>query len=234
MASYLGHLSCASVLGAAYGSAAVWMGMDWGAVFLGAGLTTLGGLLPDVDSDSSVPVREMFGIAAVAGPLLLVRRFEAWGLSVEQLLVVLAGLYLLIRYGLSRVFKHFTVHRGVFHSIPALLIAGLSVFLLYGSEDVNLRLFLAGGIMLGFLSHLLLDEFSIMDFEGAPLEAGKRAVSALKFRASSWQVTTAAYVTLLFLAGLTALEVGALPKMSRSHSDATLSIPSPPPADVEE
>src|SRR5205823_13701277 len=65
MASYVGHLTFSSMLGAAAGGFAAWqLHLDWGPVFLGAGLTTLGGLLPDLDSDSGVPVREVFGLAA--------------------------------------------------------------------------------------------------------------------------------------------------------------------------
>src|SRR5262245_59862787 len=55
----------AAVLGAAYGSVgSLVLGLDWGPVFLGAGLSALGGLLPDLDSDSGVPVCELFGLAA--------------------------------------------------------------------------------------------------------------------------------------------------------------------------
>ena len=66
MASYQGHLAAASVLGAAYGGLGyVYWGLDWGPAFLAAGLTALGGLMPDLDSDSGVPVRELFNVAAV-------------------------------------------------------------------------------------------------------------------------------------------------------------------------
>src|SRR3954453_13592834 len=126
MASYLGHLSFSSVLGAAYGSVgALYLGLDWGPVFLGAGLTTLGGLLPDIDSDSGVPVRELFTLGAVITPFLLLARLATLGFSVEQILVILSAVYLLIRYVISNVFKKYTVHRGIYHSVPALLIAGL-------------------------------------------------------------------------------------------------------------
>src|SRR5262245_5378404 len=104
MASYQGHLALAAPLGAAYGAAAAFYLLpdsDWGVYFLGAGLTTRGGLLPDLDSDSGVPVREMFGLLAVAVPILLFRRLEHT-FTLEQTLVILAGLYLLIRYGRRR------------------------------------------------------------------------------------------------------------------------------------
>src|SRR5579872_7274056 len=156
MASYRGHLAFSAVLGAGYGSLALtrWH-FDWGPAALAAGLTTLGGLLPDLDSDSGVPVRELFGITAAVAPFLLYQHLRDRALTGEQTLVVLAGVYLFIRYGLSSFFKRWTVHRGMFHSIPALLIAGLGTFLLYHPvpDDPPLRLFLAGGVMLGFLSH---------------------------------------------------------------------------------
>src|SRR2546423_9040249 len=75
MASYRGHLSFAAVLGAGYGCwAAVQLDTGWGPPLLGAGLTTLGGMLPDLDSDSGVPVRMLFGVAAAAVPFLLFQR----------------------------------------------------------------------------------------------------------------------------------------------------------------
>jgi hypothetical protein len=101
MASYRGHLAFSSLLGSAYGAAAIleWH-YDWGPACLGAAITALGGLLPDLDSDSSVPVREVFGLAATVTPLLLLPRVEKLGFSFEQTLVILFGVYLLVRYGL--------------------------------------------------------------------------------------------------------------------------------------
>jgi hypothetical protein len=123
MASYRGHLMLAAPLGAAYGLVPLLRPEpEWGPAFLGAGLCTLGGLMPDLDSDSGVPVRELFGVLAAVVPALmyeaLVREHH---LPLEQALVVLAGVYLLIRYVLSGAFKRWTVHRGMFHSVPALL-----------------------------------------------------------------------------------------------------------------
>src|SRR6516162_7527105 len=137
MASYRGHLTFSAALGVAYGGFALWQwDFDWGVALLAAGLTTLGGLLPDLDSDSGVPVRELFGIAAAVTPFLLYQHLRDRGLSTEQTLDVLAD-----------VFKRWTVHRGMFHSIPALLIAGLVFYLGYHSDQPRLRLFLAGGVM---------------------------------------------------------------------------------------
>ena len=208
MASYRGHISFSAALGAAYGAVAIWQWhLDWGPVFLGAGLTTVGGLLPDLDSDSGVPVRELFGLSAALIPVLMLRRLFSFGLSSEQMFVVLAGIYLLIRYGLSELFKHATVHRGMFHSIPALLISGMIVFLLYQNPSLSLRLYLAAGVMLGFLSHLVLDELCSVDLSGARLKLNQFAGSALKFFSPSWPATLFAYAILALLGYLTYLEL---------------------------
>ncbi len=198
MASYRGHLCTSICLGAAYGALGVWAwDLDWGPAFLALGVTALGGVLPDLDSDSGVPVRELFGLAAAAAPFLLFSRLRAGGFTPEQTLAVLAGVYLLIRYGVSEVFKRLTVHRGMFHSLPAMAIAGLLVFLAFDSPSVWLRAYLAVGVMIGFLSHLVLDELCSVDFMGARLS--KSAGTALKLYSSSWSATVACY---MFLSGL--------------------------------
>src|SRR5206468_1768640 len=91
------------------------------------------------------------------------------------------------------------VHRGMFHSIPALLVAGLGVFLVYRPADEVVRWFVAGGVMLGFLSHLVLDELCSVDFTGARVRLNKYAGSALKFWSTS---ATATFTCYLLLFGL--------------------------------
>ena len=207
MASYQGHLAFSSCLGAAYGGFAAWQWqMDWGPALLGAGLTALGGLLPDLDSDSSMPVRELFGLAAAATPFLLIRRVLSQGFSMEQTLVILSGVYLLIRYGARALLGKLTVHRGMFHSIPAVLIAGLLVFLVYHSPVAGDRLFLAGGVMLGFSSHLVLDEWCAVDLLGARLHLRKYAGSPLKFFSPSWSATLMTYGLLAWLVYMVHME----------------------------
>jgi membrane-bound metal-dependent hydrolase YbcI (DUF457 family) len=204
MASYRGHLLFSAGLGAAYGALSLgeW-GLDWGPALVAVGLTTLGGLLPDLDSDSSVPVRELFGISAAVTPFLCFHRvYLLCGRSTERTIVILAGIYIFIRYVLSALFKRCTVHRGMFHSIPAVLIAGLGTFLLYQSHSVRLRGFLAGAVMLGFLSHLVLDEVCSVDFSGLRVRLNKYAGSALKFTSASWPATVFAYALLAGLAYL--------------------------------
>jgi hypothetical protein len=200
MASYRGHLAFSSGLAVAYGGLAAWkLGVPLPVAGVGAGLTALGGLLPDLDSDSGVPVRELFGLAGAVVPLLLLRTLATSGLSAEETLLAAGGSYAVIRYGLSRIFKHVTVHRGMFHSIPAMLIAGLAVFLGYRHPVFELRAYLAVGVMVGFLSHLVLDEVCAVDFRGLTPKLNQFAGSAVKLFSASWTANVVCYGVLGWL-----------------------------------
>jgi LexA-binding, inner membrane-associated putative hydrolase len=208
MANFQGHITTSGVLGVAVGAfGASYLHYDWGPVCLAAGLTTIGGMLPDLDSDSGIPVRELFGLAGVIVPLLLVHRLQRYDLTPEQLLVVLGGIYLTVRYGVAELFRRVTVHRGMFHSVPAMLIAGLAVFLMYNhhsessaaSDDLRKRIYLAAGVMIGFLSHLVLDELFAVNLMGVVPRLNQFAGSALKLRSDSWTATLFTYALLIGL-----------------------------------
>ncbi|HMF15958.1 MAG TPA: metal-dependent hydrolase [Gemmataceae bacterium] len=205
MASFRGHLVTAAGLGVIYGGAAYWrLGFDPILAAIAAGITAVGGLLPDLDSDSSVPNRILFRLAAVAAVIVTFQYLLTTYYPIMEGAVILAAAYLAVRYVLATGFRFITVHRGMFHSIPAMLIVGLSLYLLYGNYVERDRLFMAGAGMLGFLSHLVLDEICAVDFQGARLK--KPFGSALKLYSSSWSATTFCYGTLITL-GLLAWSV---------------------------
>src|SRR5438309_1109049 len=102
MASYYGHLTCSSALGVAYGGVAAWQfGVPLPVAAVGGVLTAVGGLLPDLDSDSGKPVRELFGLAGILAPLMALPALARADLSAEQMLLALGGIYLGVRYGLA-------------------------------------------------------------------------------------------------------------------------------------
>ena len=211
MASYRVHLTTSALLGVGVAAVAGWqLGLGWGPACLAGGLTALGGMLPDLDSDSGVPQRELFGLSAAAAAFLVLRPLEEHGYALEQRAVFAGGVYLLVRYGVRALFERLTVHRGMFHSIPALLIAGLAVFLLDHGPNLLARLVLAGGVMLGFLSHLLLDELWAIDLMGFRVRLNRYAGSALKFFSPSWSATLMAYLVLAALGLLAWQEITAL------------------------
>ena len=206
MANFQGHITTSGVLGVVVGAVGAWyFHYDWGTCCLAAGLTTIGGMLPDLDSDSGIPVREMFGLAGVIVPLLLVNRLQRLAVTPEQLLVLLGALFLLVRYGGAAAFRRITVHRGMFHSLPAMLIAGLGVFLMHRcdhlpiDEELRKRLYFAVGTMIGFLSHLALDEMFAVNLMGLVPRLNQFAGSAIKLRSDSMTATLTTYGILCVL-----------------------------------
>lgn len=207
MAGFRTHITVSGALGFVYGGCAVQpLGFTTEAGVLAAGVTAVGGMLPDLDSDSGVPIREMFSLAAVVLPLMFVRRMIHAGVSPEGILASLLFGYLFVRYVLANVFKELTVHRGMFHSVPAMLIAGLCVYLAYHSPDRGIRLLLACGVMAGFLSHLVLDEIYSVDWRGVRPKLKSSAGTALKLASPSLPATAVCYLILGGLAYLAYLD----------------------------
>lgn len=197
MAGFRMHVGVAATIGVGYGYFLhKGIGCHWESGVLCTTLTAVGGMLPDLDSDTGRPVREIFGLAAAVVPLVAMPRLTQLGLSPEGVLASLVLSYLFVRYGLAWLFNQFSVHRGMFHSIPAMLISGLAVYLGYHTDNYRLRMELAVGVMLGFLSHLILDEIYSVDFNGIRLTVKKSSGSALKFFSDSLPATTVCYTIL--------------------------------------
>ena len=197
MAGFRMHIGTSTVCGIAYGGVAVKMlGHSPETALLAAGVTAIGGMLPDLDSDSGVPVRELSAFAAAAIPMLALPRLENSGISTEGMFAVMGATYFLIRFGLAWFVRMISVHRGMFHSVPAMLISGLAVYLAYGSPLMSVRLLLAAGVMIGFFSHLLLDEIYAVDFNGIRIKLNNFAGSAIKFVSPSVLATTVCYLIL--------------------------------------
>ena len=197
MASYRGHLTTSVGLGIAYTAVSIFqLNVDWPIAAVGGILTALGGLLPDLDSDSGVPVRELSHLIATVAPLALLRRISGLGWSHEQAFLAAAGVYVFVRYILFSMFRKITVHRGMYHSIPAMLIAGLATFLVWEHPSVEVRAFLAVGTMLGFLSHLVLDELCSVDLNGVIPKLNHFSGTAVKFYSPSMSATAFTYLIL--------------------------------------
>ena len=81
-------------IGLAYGTGA-YFGFDMPLphCFVAAGLCSVAGMLPDLDSDSGIPLREMLSFVSVIVPLLMLNRFEQLGMSAEQMVFVAGVLY---------------------------------------------------------------------------------------------------------------------------------------------
>lgn len=185
MANFKTHVTTSSVLGAGYACLGAYQGLDIEAALVAGGLCGIGGMLPDIDSDSGIPVRETMGFAAAVTPLLLVDRFQQLGLNYEQMVLAGGASYLFVRFGVARLLMRYTVHRGMFHSIPALLIFTGLAFLICGSANLQLRYFKAGGVFVGVFSHLMLDEIYAVEWKGGRWRFKKSFGTALKLWSDS-------------------------------------------------
>lgn len=203
MADFKTHLTVSTVLGIGYGAGAYFLyDAPWPTCLLAGGLCSVSGMLPDIDSDSGVPLRESIGFAAAVVPMLMLDRFRAMGWSSELTVLSGAAIYLFIRFVISWIVKHFTVHRGMFHSLPAAAICFLGAFLICSGSDIYLRLFKAGGVLVGFMSHLLLDEIWSIEFTYGIPSFKKSFGTAIKFWGDSMIPNFIAYGSLVALVGV--------------------------------
>ena len=138
-------------------------------------------MLPDLDSNSGIPQREMLSFVSVIIPMLMLQRFQALGLEPEHMVFIAGVMYVIIRFGIGGLFRRYTKHRGMWHSIPAAIIAGLVTFLVCLSGDFEIRLFKSWAVVIGFVSHLLLDEIYAVDWQGRQIRVKKSFGTALKF-----------------------------------------------------
>lgn len=198
MALFTTHLTVAATLagsGAAFLAGQQIVTPLQGALLLCVG--TFGGVLPDIDSENSLPARGIVTCLALAlgyvATIACVDAVPAWVLPLLFLLLFFLG-----RRAVEMVLRHSTVHRGIWHSIPAAGVwAGAMVWLVLATPG-NERLFAWwSGIFLGggYLTHLVLDEISAVNYAGLRL---KRSFgSALKLWGAQWQGTLLCYALLL-------------------------------------
>ncbi|QDT74881.1 metal-dependent hydrolase [Lacipirellula limnantheis] len=180
MAGFTTHITTSCTLGAGYAALGAYHGLPIEASLVAGCLCGVGGMLPDIDSDSGVPLRETMSFFAAVVPMMLVDRFQHFGWNYEQMVLAGAASYLTVRFGIAKLLKRATVHRGMFHSIPALLIFTGVTFLVSNSTNLHLRYFKAGGVFIGVLSHLMLDEIYSIEWSGGRWRFKKSFGTAIK------------------------------------------------------
>jgi hypothetical protein len=191
MANFNTHLSVA--LGASAGAALLAVNMNiititdapWMIAF-GA----IGGMLPDIDSGHSTPIKLFFTTLALLALLAVINLFKN-NYPPHWLLLMAAASYLAVRYGALKLFDRFTSHRGIFHSVLTavffcLLMVCIGCYLLRWD---NLHSWLSGlFIGFGFIIHLLLDEIYSVDLSNRRMK--KSFGTALKLYSYNNMATT--------------------------------------------
>jgi len=192
MADFKTHISGSFALGVTYGAVAHFkFGVPPGHCMIAGALCTVAGMLPDLDSKSGIPQREMLCFVSVLVPMLALFRFQELGFTAEQMVFVAGVSYVVIRFGLGELFKRFTKHRGMWHSIPAAAVAAMATYLVCFSPETSIRLFKAWAVFLGFILHLILDELYSVDLMGRRLK--KSWGTALKFFGKNQFANVATY-----------------------------------------
>jgi len=209
------HITGSTIVGIGYGTAAWYVGeIPPLTCLLGAGLCSVAGMLPDLDSGPGIPLKESVAFAAAVVPVMLLPRIQQISMPSEALILVCAGIYLAIRFGVTYLLKQFAVHRGMFHSVPAAAIAGLTAFLIFASEEPIRRYFVASAVVLGFLTHLILDEIWSVKLGMFGPKIKKSFGTAVKFLGNEAWANIVTYLLVIILGALAASDAAVNENMS--------------------
>ncbi|NWH05600.1 metal-dependent hydrolase [Desulfobacter latus] len=166
-------------------------------------LGVVGGLLPDIDSDSSLTVRLLFTFVATFISFLVMFKQRADN-TVMELFILWAASFIFIKFFVFSLFTKLTVHRGIIHSIPAAVAFGcMATIVLNRVFHFNDFVSWMGGgfVFSGSILHLILDELYSIDFARFKVKASLG--SALKLGSiKKMKETIAVYmlIALLFVA----------------------------------
>jgi LexA-binding, inner membrane-associated putative hydrolase len=218
MAGYKTHITVSGALGVGYGTAgAILGGFSPVEGALAGILTWFSGMLPDLDSASGRPVREVFSLLAAFAPFAMMGHLMEWTHhSYEAATLLAVILYVTIRYGGQAVLNRTAVHRGMFHSIPAMVITAEIAFLAFRGSSVNVKLLMAGGAAIGFFSHLVLDEIYSVEWSGVHVRLNKFAGSAVKFFGGRLVPNVITYSLLMLLTYAALMQANIVQTPSRS------------------
>ena len=129
------------------------------------GVGSLGGILPDIDSDNSSALSIIFNALSLVIVGLMLSRVAAHLSLVEiwaSILICIAALNFIVR----PIFEAYTVHRGIFHSfLCGVLFSMISMLVAYYVVGTTpfLAWLSACFTLFGFLLHLILDEIYSVD-----------------------------------------------------------------------
>ena len=215
MPGFREHITGSTIVGVGYGAAAWYVGeIPPLTCLLGTGLCSVAGMLPDLDSGPGIPMRESVAFAAAVIPVMLLPRLEQFSLPTEALIIACGAIYLLIRFGVTYLLKNFAVHRGMFHSVPSAAVAGLTAFLAFAAEDPLHRYFVASAVVLGFLTHLILDEIWSVKLGMFGPKVKKSFGTAMKFHGKEAWANIVTYLLVVVLGALAANDAAINEKLS--------------------
>lgn len=169
--------------------------------------TALGSFLPDLDSDTGLPYQIIFGLYSLVAAAIAF--YVAYNITAGNVLIALiapAATFVLMRFVLAPLFKRYTKHRGMFHSIPAMLIAFFGSLLIVSFFRLPIvdKFLIALAVAIGYLSHLILDEIYSTNILTGKFKPKKSLGTATKFFSKSQASNIFVYLLLFALMYLTA------------------------------
>ena len=109
----------------------------------------LGGIIPDLDSDSGKPLALISGSLSVLVPALLLSKLSTVDArSPEFLISYFAFSYFILNYIVCELIKKMTIHRGIMHSIPFAFLTAEVIYLLFTSSGQEMATLAALAIFL--------------------------------------------------------------------------------------
>lgn len=167
MADFKTHLTGGIVVGATF-SAISFISFEMNIVQSFAVFTMglLGGILPDLDSDSGKPLALISGMLSVLFPALLLTQISSeTSFTPEFLISYFAFSYFVINYIFCELIKKMTKHRGIMHSIPFAFLCAEIAYLLFYPSGQNMTTMAALSVFFGCIIHLILDELNAFYFK---------------------------------------------------------------------
>ncbi|MBF0356971.1 MAG: metal-dependent hydrolase [Magnetococcales bacterium] len=205
MAGFKAHFFTAAVVGGIGATSLLSAGMlDQNSLLLCFAAVVLGGILPDIDSDTSTVLTVSFTSFSIIFSFFIIMS-QAEYLSTIELLLFWFGVFLLFKLVVFGLFTSLTVHRGIFHSIPAaflsMFICSISLSRLYSLDNRTVWV-VSGFLFIGFMIHLILDELNslnIFNLGGVSKSFG----TAIKFYSPNIAATGLLYLATATLYTLT-------------------------------
>ncbi len=170
----------------------------------------IGSFLPDLDLDDGIPFQIFFGFLGLGfSGLVFLNLYQKGERDIKILFLIPALVFIVIRFIVGYIFKKFTHHRGIFHSIPAAILFGLifvwimHFFSIFKGQEI----IIGGAITIGYIGHLILDEiYASTNLNGLSIFPRQSLGSALKLYSSS-KVSTFLFYCLIFFLALTLPEI---------------------------
>lgn len=164
----------------------------------------LGSVLPDIDLKDSRASKTMFAGLGIFFSFAALFN-AATKFSIAELWIIWLGTLVLVRYGLHYVFHRTSVHRGIWHSVIAGVFSSVATALVFYyvlKKPEGVAWLAAGFMMIGYITHLVLDEMYSVDVMDTRIKASFGTALKLFDRRYPWAsvAMTAATAAAIFIA----------------------------------